>query len=59
MHEKVRRFSSLLSPPTRATSRGNGKAMIAMPSTVLFCYIVYCIDVFEAISTPEWMNLIN
>ncbi|WJX37589.1 hypothetical protein P8452_25339 [Trifolium repens] len=31
MHEKVKRFSSLLPPPTRATSIGNGKAMIAMP----------------------------
>ncbi|XP_061351874.1 transcription initiation factor TFIID subunit 6-like [Gastrolobium bilobum] len=32
MHEKVKIFSSLFSPPTRATSRGKGKAMIAMPS---------------------------
>ncbi|AES70437.1 putative transcription factor Hap3/NF-YB family [Medicago truncatula] len=31
MHEKVKRFSSLLSPQSRATSSGNGKAMIAMP----------------------------
>ncbi|PNY12387.1 transcription initiation factor TFIID subunit 6-like protein [Trifolium pratense] len=31
MHEKVKRFSSLLPPPTRATSIGNGKAMVAMP----------------------------
>ncbi|WJX56909.1 RNA helicase [Trifolium repens] len=33
MHEKVKRFSSLLPPPTRATSIGNGKAMIAMPES--------------------------
>ncbi|GAU31263.1 hypothetical protein TSUD_153380 [Trifolium subterraneum] len=31
MHEKVKRCSSLVSPPTRATSSGNGKAMNAMP----------------------------
>jgi hypothetical protein len=36
MHEKVKRFSSLLPPPTRATSIGNGKAMIAMPGLTLF-----------------------
>jgi len=36
MHEKVKRFSSLLSPQTRATSSGNGKAMIAMSGMTLF-----------------------
>ncbi|KAJ1380406.1 TAF6, C-terminal HEAT repeat domain [Sesbania bispinosa] len=31
LHEKGKILSSLHSPPTRATSRGNGKAMIAIP----------------------------
>jgi len=48
MHEKVKRFSSLLSPQTRATSSGNGKAMIAMSGMTLFWCIMNCI-VFEAI----------
>ncbi|CAJ1964023.1 unnamed protein product [Sphenostylis stenocarpa] len=30
VHEKVKNFSNLLTPPTRVTSRGNGKAMIQM-----------------------------
>ncbi|MED6124548.1 hypothetical protein PIB30_059950 [Stylosanthes scabra] len=32
MHERAKTFSNLLSPPTRASSRANGKAMIAMSS---------------------------
>ncbi|KAK7305180.1 hypothetical protein VNO77_43081 [Canavalia gladiata] len=31
MHEKVKMFSNVLSAPTRVTSRGNGKASIAIP----------------------------
>jgi len=38
MHEKVKRFSSLLSPPTRATSSGNGKTMIAMPGMTILMH---------------------
>uniref|UniRef100_A0A0R0J477 TATA box binding protein associated factor (TAF) histone-like fold domain-containing protein n=1 Tax=Glycine max TaxID=3847 RepID=A0A0R0J477_SOYBN len=30
VHEKVKMFSNLFSPPTRVTSRGSGKAVIAM-----------------------------
>lgn len=50
MHEKVKTFSSLLSPPIRATSRGDGKGMTVKSSMTLFlCIIMNCIDVFEAI----------
>ncbi|QHN92666.1 transcription initiation factor TFIID subunit 6b isoform X3 [Arachis hypogaea] len=34
MHERAKIFSNLLSPPTRASSRPNGKAMIAISRVV-------------------------
>ncbi|XP_020963687.1 transcription initiation factor TFIID subunit 6b isoform X3 [Arachis ipaensis] len=35
MHERAKIFSNLLSPPTRASSRPNGKAMIAISKLIM------------------------
>ena len=58
MHEKVKNFSNLFSPPTRLTSRGSGKAIIPMSGITLFFYHRNYIDVFEEkfMLVLEWSN---
>ncbi|RYQ98539.1 hypothetical protein Ahy_B07g086274 isoform D [Arachis hypogaea] len=46
MHERAKIFSNLLSPPTRASSRPNGKAMIAISSMTSLC----CNEIYTSVS---------